>query len=157
MTQNTGPKRRPIDRSDGINSSERYLKSLCDHSFLSLWSYSSVYRAPGQELCDLLVVFEDHIIVFSDKDCDFPNTGKLQLDWNRWFKKAVEKSAQQLWGAERWIRQYPDRIFLNPQATKPFPLSLPNPQNATIHRVLVAHGASKRCKQALGGSGSLMI
>ena len=32
-----------IKRADGITESERYLKSLCYHTFLSLWSYPGVY------------------------------------------------------------------------------------------------------------------
>ncbi len=66
-------------RAIGITPSERYLKYLCDRSFLSLWSYPGVYRDQGvtsvrrigKELCDMLVVFENHIIIFSDKYCEF--------------------------------------------------------------------------------------
>jgi hypothetical protein len=90
----------PIKRADGVTESERYLKSLCDRTFLSLWSYPGVYRdqvsgkgTEGKEVCDLLVAFENHIIIFSDKDCQFPNSDRLELDWNRWFKRAVQKSA----------------------------------------------------------------
>lgn len=63
-----------ISRADGITASERYLKKLCDRTFLSLWSYPNVYRdqsgaskGEGKEVCDLLVVFENHVIIFSDK------------------------------------------------------------------------------------------
>jgi len=100
----------PIKRPDGVNDSERYLKSLCDHTFLSLWSYSSIHKTPGKELCDLLVIFEENIIIFSDKDCKFPDTQNIKLDWNRWFKRAIEKSADQAWGAERWIKKNPKRM-----------------------------------------------
>ena len=79
-----------INRSDGITPSERYLKQLCDRAFLSLWSYSSIYRnqkqgakGDGKELCDLLVVFEEHIIIFSDKHIEFPHSGNVQLDWSK--------------------------------------------------------------------------
>ena len=73
-TYNT-PNRSPaISRAGGITDSERYLKNLCDHTFLSLWSYPNAYRdqkgsskGDGKELCDLLVVFENHVIIFSDK------------------------------------------------------------------------------------------
>lgn len=109
-----------IKRANGVTESERYLKLLCDHTFLSLWSYPEVYKdqvsgkgTEGKEVCDLLVVFENHIIIFSDKDCQFPNSGKLELDWNRWFKRAIQKSADQVWGAERWIKQHQNRLFLD--------------------------------------------
>jgi hypothetical protein len=154
-----------LQRADGITQAERYLKQLCDRSFLSLWSYSGVYRDQGQgakggdgkEICDLLVVFQDHVIMFSDKDCAFPETGNLELDWSRWYKRAVLKSAEQVWGAERWIKSYPGRIFLDRACTQPFPIDLPAPATAKFHRIVVAHDASRRCREELGGSGSLMI
>jgi hypothetical protein len=153
-----------IHRAGGVTTSERYLKRLCDHSFLSLWSYPGIYRdqgggkaGNGKEVCDLLVVFENHIIIFSDKDCEFPNTGNLEVDWSRWFRRAIHKSAKQVWGAERWIKSYPGRLFLDRACTTPFPIDLPDPATAIFHRIVVAHGVSRRCWKELGGSGSLMI
>jgi hypothetical protein len=70
-------------------------------TFLSLCSHAGIYRdhgksgtRDGKEVCDLLVVFENHVIIFSDKDCGFPNAGDLRLDWSRWFRRAVENSAR---------------------------------------------------------------
>src|SRR5215211_3226287 len=94
-------------QAERTTHAERYLKRLCDRSFLSLWSYPSIYRdqgnpgkkGAGKEVCDLLVVFENHVIIFSDKDCEFPGSGDLDLDWSRWFRRAITASAKQLWGA----------------------------------------------------------
>lgn len=151
--------RKPIHKSEGSTDSERYLKKLCDRSFLSLWSYAGIHRdqGGGKEVCDLLVVFQNHIIIFSDKRCEFPNTGNLELDWRRWFREAIEESAQEIWGAERWIKAYPKRLFLDRACTQPFPLNLPDTSSTKFHRVIVAHGASERCRKEMGGSGSLMI
>lgn len=154
-----------IHRSEGVTDAERYLVKLCDRSFLRLWSYPGVYRNQaagkgsivGKEVCDLLVVFENHILLFSDKYCEFPNTGNIDLDWSRWARRAILESAEQLYGAERWIKAYPDRLFLDHECKQLFPIELPNPNSAKFHRILVAHGASNRCQQELGGSGSLMI
>lgn len=155
----------PIHRNDGVTAAERYLNKLCERSFLSLWSYSGIYRdqgrrgdkGDGKEVCDLLVVFENNILIFSDKDCELPDTGNLELDWARWFRRAIQKSADQVWGAERWIKSYPDRLFLDRACTRLFPIELPNLATAKFHRIVVAHEASKRCKQKFGGTGSLMI
>jgi hypothetical protein len=143
---------------------ERYLKRLCDRSFLSLWSYPGVYKdqrqggkGDGKEVCDLLVVFENHILIFSDKDCAFGDTGNLDLDWSRWYRRAVKKSADQVWGAERWIKKHPERLFLDRTCTQPFPIDLPDPASATFHRIVVAHGVSERCRQVLGGSGAMLF
>lgn len=155
-----------ITRKDGVTLAERYLKRLCDRTFLSLWSYAGIYRdqfaggknkGQGKEVCDLLVVFENHVLIFSDKDCKFPNTGNLKLDWQRWYRRAVKESAEQLWGAERWIREHPDRLFLDSACTIPLPIVLPAVDEMVFHRILVAHDASEQCRKELGGSGSLMI
>jgi hypothetical protein len=89
-----------IEKQEGTTAAERYLARLCSRSFLSLWSYPGVYRdqgkqgsGDGKEICDLLVVFGNDVVVFSDKDCHFPTSGKLDLDWSRWFRRAVLKSA----------------------------------------------------------------
>jgi hypothetical protein len=152
-------------RAEGVTAAERYLKTLAEHSFLTLWSYAGLYRdqgrgtngGEGKEVADLLVVFRDHIIIFSDKAVAFPDTGNLDRDWSRWYRRAVADSAKQLWGAERWIKNYPDKIFLDRACTQPFPLKFPVFERAKLHRIIVAHGAAERCRQALGGSGSLMI
>lgn len=156
---------RTVQRASGVTPAERYLSRLCERSFLSLWSYPAVYRnqgkpglaGHGKEVADLLVVFGDHIIIFSDKDCAFPASGDLALDWSRWYRNAILEGTKQVWGAERWIRSHPDRLFLDRACRRPFPIPLPDPTRARFHRVVVAHGASARCKKELGGSGSLMF
>jgi hypothetical protein len=151
-----------IHRNEGVTAAENYLKRLCEKTFLSLWCYPNIHRNEGRsgskhEVCDLLVVFEDHIIIFSDKDCEFPNTGDLKLDWNRWYKKAIRESAKQALGAEKWIKENPNTLFLDPACMQPFPIPLPDLSIANFHKIIVAHGVSDRCKQELGGSGSFMI
>lgn len=62
-----------------------------------------------------------------------------------------------MFGAERWIRQHPDRLFLDKSCRQPFPLEMPDPDRVQFHRVVVAHGVADRCRMAIGGSGSLRI
>ena len=114
-------------------------------------------KGDGKEVCDLLVVFENNVIIFSDKDCEFRGTGDLETEWYRWYKKAILESAKQVFGAERWIKRFPNRLFLDRQCRVPFPIALPNPDRTTFHRVVVAHNGARRCREALGGSGSLMM
>jgi hypothetical protein len=140
-----------------VTLAERYLQDICNKTFLSLWSYPGLYKGPGDELSDLLVIFDNDIIIFSDKYCRFPNTSNLQKDWERWFKRAVYKSAIQAWGAERWIRKFPNRIYADNKAKKRFPFAIPDLTKARFHLIVVAHDGSRRCKEVLGGSGSLMI
>jgi hypothetical protein len=152
-------------RSEGVTPAERYLQRLCDRSFLSLWSYPGVFRdqkadgnkGDGKELCDLLVVCGDDILIFSDKSCKFPDSGDVQLDWCRWFKKAVMESARQVWGAERWLREFPDRVFLDRACKQPFPLELPCSDRMRIHHIVVAHNVSERCAAHYPGSSGTLV
>lgn len=137
-------------RSSGISPSEKILADLCDRSFLSLWSYPNLYRRPGKELCDLMVVFGNDIVIFSDKSCAYPNSGDVALDWERWFRRSISKSADQIRRAEDWILKNPTRVFLDPQCTTPLPLALPTRDRIRIHRVCIALGASERNKIETG-------
>ena len=153
-----------VTGSAGTTASERYLNELCKRSFLSLWSYPNLFRdqgrrgkGDGKELCDHLIIFNEHVIIFSDKSCAFPNSGNTELDWKRWYKRSIEQSAEQIFGAERWLREHPDRIYTDRSCTKKIPI--PVRQDTRFHRVVVALNASTRCKQYFGnsGSGSLAI
>src|SRR5579862_4403682 len=154
-----------VVRAQGVTPAERYLQRLCEYSFLSLWSYPRVFRdqktggkGDGKELCDLLVVFADDVLIFSDKSSAFPATGDIRLDWSRWFRRAVAKAAEQGWGAERWLREHPDRVFLDRACTQAFPLDLPPSDRMRVHHIVVAHDVSGRCREHFGGgSGSLMF
>jgi hypothetical protein len=150
----------------GTTPSEEYLARLAEQSFLSLWSYPNVFtdrgklsdQADGKELCDLLVVFGNDILIFSDKSCEFKDTGRLIVDWNRWYRKAIEKSARQLYGAERWLLEYPNRVFIDSACLSSFPLEIPHGPEMRVHRIAVAVGTKKACRKHFsGGSGSLKV
>ena len=153
-----------VRKGSGTNASERYLAQLAERAFLSLWNYSGIYRnqhgghgGDGKEVCDLLVVFEDHVLIFGDKNIEYKPHADPKVAWRRWYKKAVKKSADQIYGAERWIKEHPDRLFLDRACIQPVPVPRPKPERMQIHRIVVAHGVSEACRRDLGGSGSLMI
>ena len=129
---------RRFTKSGGLTPSEELLATLCERSFLSLWSYPNLYRKAGKELCDLLVVFGDDVILFSDKSCGFPASGDVELDWSRWYRRSVSGSAKQMRRAEEWVRRQPERIFLDPQGEVRLPVEIPPSSRLRIHRVCVA-------------------
>ena len=51
----------------------------------------------------------------------------------------------------------PERVFIDPKCKIRLPIPLPDPAAMRVHRVVVAHGASERCRAEIGGSGSLTI
>jgi SEC-C motif len=157
---------RRFERGTGVTPAERYLARLCSRSFLRLWSYPGVYRnqpsAPGdtqgKEVCDLLVAFDEHVIIFSDKDCEYKPELGVELAWSRWVRKAIFKSADQVFGAERWLKENPHRLFTDKECKCPFPIHLPASEKMRVHRVVVAHGISGHCRNEVGDDvGSLMI
>ena len=162
----SGPAEHPeVARSEGSTPSERYLAKLCDRSFLNLWSYPNVYidkrksgKGDGKELCDLLVVCGDHVLIFSDKTIAWQDDDDVLLSWKRWFNRAVHHSARQIRKAERWIKQMPDQIYLDKSCTKPLPFKLPPIERRKVHGIVVALGAAAGCRAFFGdGIGSLMI
>lgn len=153
-----------INKSKGSTASERYLAKLCERAFLSLWSYPNLYtnegiqkNKAGKELCDLLVVFDEHIIIFSDKNTAFSRTGDINIKWSRWAKCALLESARQIYGAEKWIVERPTQIYLDNKCKQPVPFKLSHPDTAKIHRVIVTKNSTNLFKQYGGGSGTLRI
>lgn len=152
--------------SSGNTESERYLVRLAKKAFLSLWSYPNVYtdegrqgNGDGKELCDLLVVFGNDVILFSDKACKFTAHEDINVAWSRWYRRAIEKSGKQLSGAESWIKRFPERVFLDRDCKTPFPFKLPQDPERRIHLVAVTRGSSEHAESYWGGgsSGSLFI
>lgn len=148
---------KPIERSSGTNASERTLARICETTFLGLWSYPNLWRAKNKELCDLLVVFGDDVLIFSDKRCAYPD-GDPQISWKRWYKSAVSNSCHQIDRAAKWIQNRPNELYLDVHCSKPFPLDVPVRARLKIHRIVVANGASEACQKHYGeGSGSPML
>lgn len=153
--------------SEGATESERALTRLARKAFLSLWSYPNVYsdegrkggKGDGKELVDLLVVFGNDVLLFSDKDCAFQSHLDVSIAWPRWYRRAIDKSARQLAGAESFIKQFPNRVFLDKTCATPLPIALPDPNTARYHLIAVTRGGHLAGSEFYGGgsSGSLML
>jgi len=150
-----------LNKSEGVNRSEQFLNKLADKTFLSLWSYPSLYndkgvtvckqtgakKGEGKELCDLLVIFDNTILIFSVKEYQFQQDKDIAQSWIRWYRGAIAGAAKQIYGAERWLEKFPQRIYLDKATKTPFPYPLPSQGNAIVHRIVVAFGASEAHKQ----------
>lgn len=149
-----------VEKSEGLTVSEKKLAALGYQTFLRLWSYPNPYKlqSNGKELCDLLIVFDNHIIIFSDKDCVYGNSDDPKVDWRRWYKRAIQKSAEQLIGAKNWIIRYPDRIAVDAKCSQKIPLKIKITAETEFHLIAIAHGATEPCKKYFsGGDGGLMV
>src|SRR5262249_25551553 len=114
----------------------RFVYSACRASFLSLWSYANPRGAHGKELCDILVVCAPDLIVFSVKDIDVSSAVDPMIAWQRWRRKAIEQSAGQIYGAERWLETATNVI----RADGSLGLALPPASERRVHRIAVALG-----------------
>jgi hypothetical protein len=140
---------------EGVTQSEEYLGKLCRRTFLRFWSFQNLFKQPGKELCDLLVVFGSDVLIFSDKHCAFRLDLDPRLAWQRWYKHGVLDSAKQLVGAERWMKEQRSRIFLDSKCVESIPLPLP--ANPRFHRIVTCRGVADASRQAWGGRGSLFV
>ena len=123
-----------------MNKSEQYVSTICKKSFLSLWSYRNPLGKNSKELCDILVVSEPDIIIFSVKEIDISHSGDEQVDGIRWVKRAIKKSYNQIYGAERWIQNSTNIITKDGKKGVPFP----DVSSRRIHRVAIALGSENK-------------
>jgi hypothetical protein len=132
-------------KSPGVTETERMLAEFCERSFLKLWTYPNPYKDDGKELCDVLAVFGDHVFVFFDREKAFADTPDADplITWERWKRRAIDRQIVTAHGAERYLRSGRG-IYLDAKQTVPFPLHV-NPA-ATVHKIVVAHGAKDACE-----------
>lgn len=165
MSESSGAASEPIHRGSGATASERILADLGDRAFLRLWSYPNLFidkkknnKGDGKELCDLLVVCGDAVIIFSDKTITWHENKSIEVAWPRFYRRAVAESVGQINGAARWIATFPDKIFTDPACTQKLPIDLPSGASRKLHGVAIANGAYKACQQwTKDDSGSFMI
>lgn len=129
-----------------MNPSEDFVYRVCQKSFLSLWSYARPRGRKGKELCDILVVCDPYVIIFSVKDIGLGKSGEISVDWKRWTKAAVEESRKQIYGAERWIRSASHVVRSDGTQA----LAFPTPSERWIFRVAVALGGKDQVPVATG-------
>ncbi|WP_456767948.1 hypothetical protein [Bradyrhizobium sp. USDA 3650] len=101
-------------------------------------------------MTDLLVVFGDDVVLFSDKSWTYPNKEDGALNWRRWFSHSIAESARQITQAEKWIIRQPERVFLDAKETERLPIPLPPSDRLRVHRVCIALGAADCCRKATG-------
>ena len=153
-----------IARGSGSTDSERQLTKLADITFLKLWSYPNPHRCKTtnnrrecKEICDLLVVCHNHVIIFSDK-CIKWSESDDEISWSRWARKAILESKKQMLGAVRWIDNPANEIFTDSKCKSPLPIDLPPRDSRKLHLVLATHGSEAACKRRYNStSGSFVI
>jgi hypothetical protein len=134
-----------IKRGIGFTATESKLAALGDRIFLNLWTYPNLFNRDGKELCDVLVVCGDDVLIFSDKNIAWPKGDDFGLSWSRWYRRAIEASAAQISGAARYLREHSDELFLDATCKEKLPFALPPLDRRRLHHIAVALGASEAC------------
>lgn len=75
------------------NKAEEFVFHVCRETVLSLWSYANPLGKNGKELCDILIVCEPDIVIFSVKEIKLTESEDVEKDWKRWNRRAIEESA----------------------------------------------------------------
>ena len=141
-----------VEMAQQKNLAEEFVYNVCNHSFLSLWSLANPRRTGSdKELCDILIVCDPHIIIFSVKDIKVNPSKEPAVEINRWRKRAIEKSSKQIYGAERHIKS--SSHVMNIDGT----YGIQFPRSPSIHRVAVALGSQGQMPIEYGDFGKGFI
>lgn len=136
-----------------MNKAEQLVFNICRKSFLSLWSYLRPTGKNAKELCDVLVVCEPDLIIFSVKDIQIKESGDDARDWSRWTRKAIDESSKQIYGAERWLKTA--ATVIRNDGTPG--LTLPTLTERRVHRIAVAFGGKNKVPLVFGDFGKGFI
>lgn len=140
-----------VNRDTSFTESEKLVNELGAKSFLRFWTWPNLFRDQenGKEICDLIIVFGNDILLISDKKIEFNTEKDINVEWKRWYKKAISKSFAQTKGAERWIRDFPNRLFVDKECKNTFPINI-DITKAKFHHILVTHGLEEFLEKKLG-------
>ena len=120
-----------------MTPSEKYVAALCRKSFLPFWSFPNPIGKKGKELCDVLVVCNEYIIIISVKDISPSNHRNENVNYERWIKKAITSSVDQIYGAERYLANETE-VLLKDRKTI---VQLPPVDERKIFRIAIAFGS----------------
>jgi hypothetical protein len=89
---------------------EEFVNELAYNSFLKFWCYPGPKYENGdnKEICDLLIIFDDTVIIFSVKNYEFKG------NYTRYFNNTIKKALNQIHGAYRILFDMPEVIIKHP-------------------------------------------
>lgn len=138
-------------RGSTMTPTEKLLAKLCQRTFLSMWSHPTPVRADNhKELCDLLVVNEPYVLIFSVKAVEIDAKTNFAVAVDRWMRRAIEASARQLYGAERAIAM---GVGLLSADNKGHAIWIAHPNECRVFRIAVAIGRGERFPLRYGDLG----
>lgn len=112
---------------------EKFVNELAYNSFLKFWCYPGPKFENGdkKEICDLMIIFDDTLIIFSVKNYEFKG------NHFRYFNNTIEKAVNQIHGACRILFTKPEILIKHPD--KDFEV-FPRAQIKKVFRIVVNLG-----------------
>lgn len=114
--------------NEGENESEKLTFRLARSAFLGPWAVANPHWNANEsflerpiapkELCDLLVLFGDDAILFSDKQSQLNPSIEPTLAWERWSRATIFGSIKQISGAVRRLN-YSRKIYIDKNCVIP--------------------------------------
>lgn len=133
-----------------MTPTEKFVADLCEDTFLSFWSFPNpIGKKLDKELCDVIIICDPDIIIFSVKEINIKESGNFEVDAERWERNAIDESVRQIYGAERILRQK-EEILLKDKLTK---IKLPNKEIRNVYRVAIAFGRGEKFSMKTGDFG----
>lgn len=133
-----------------MNKAEKFVSDLCTKSFFNIWSYANPLRKDShKELCDVLIVCESNILIISVKEIEVKESGDYKIDAERWYRRAVEESTKQIYGAERQLESMTNVVRNDGELG----IELPDKSERKIFRIAVALGSEGKYPYNIGDFG----
>jgi len=120
------------------NIGEEFVNEIAFNSFIEHWCYPSPKDEYGdkKEICDLLILFGDNLIIVSVKNYEFKDF------YSRYFKHTIEKAVKQIYGAERKLLNDNNEIYI--KHPKREIERFPKERIKNIHRLIINLGEGVR-------------
>lgn len=111
-------------------SGEDFVNRVAFQSFIKYWCFPGPtdITKDNKEICDLLVLFDDICIIISVKNYEFKG------DYERYFRKTIEKAIRQIEGAERKLFRDEPLLIKHPDRDEEL---FERQKYKRIHRIII--------------------
>ena len=120
------------------NEGEQFVNQLAFSTFFKYWCYPSPKLENGnkKEICDLLIIFKDIVIIFSVKNYEFKG------NHNRYFNSTISKATKQINGAYKTLFSRGEVYIKHPD--KEFQEIFPKHSLKKVFRIIVNLGENTK-------------
>lgn len=140
------------------NDSEEKIINLLSSSLLNYWVVSNPYKNNKEELCDCLIVFENDIIIISDKSYGYNKKATTSI-YKKWanFCNGLSKSKRQLEDAMIYIKSNPEFVYTDNNCQNKAFLNIEIDDKTKFHLISTVSNWTNLIKEHLNNDGSMFL